>query len=382
MCHRRLAVAQVGPRPPAPNPIANLTLWHVWWVGFGLARLLHAFISETTIAETDFYAFYVAASEWRGIHLPPLPDKPNLNPPTFTLLMVPFTYLPLTVAFVLWELIGLTAIIASVRAIHQVRPFSTGEIAFIVGAFGALRPSIQVWRLGQITWLLLYPTTIAWLAHRQSRHRTAAAWLGTVVAVKPTLAMMAIFLPSAIWLRAAFVSVSIVGAAVVMTGYGPWWQWIAAGDRVEWLPLFTNMSLFGLAARLQSGKLWGVRMAELDWWWFPAIGTLFVLYFVRALRLTVDGRWMIAVLGCVFFQPLGWIHNVLLGLGPMTVLGARDFGTRAAIVIFVMPVAFVVPLVADSSVGATLVGSLNFLAGCCLYVSFASRNRISVERSA
>src|SRR5262249_11983461 len=128
----------------------------------------------------------------------------------------------------------------------------------------ALQPAVFAWALCQLTWILLWLVTRAWL--NADRPVRAGAWLGVGIAIKPPLALMAVLLAWPIVLTAGSIAAAISLAAVVVTGWSPWREWWQLNHAVSWLSLRPNASLWGVAARIESRRLPAVHLGDIPWY--------------------------------------------------------------------------------------------------------------------
>jgi hypothetical protein len=287
-------------------------------------------------ADNDFRTFYETALAWRGVRVSAQFERPNLNPPTFTALIVPLTYLPLPAAFGVWTALGLGSIAASLRAISIVRGLSSTERLVLLGALTGSSAALLTWLQGQVAWLLAYPVTRAWLAAERSS-LSAAGWLGVAVAVKPTLAIFVLALPWRVCWRAGSVAMSIVAVFIAVSGWAPWQAWFDLSSRVTNQASPASASLWSLAARIQWGPSWPATIAMLDQGWFIAIGAAAVYLRWRIRQVRGDRRWSIALLFGILMQPLGWIYYLCVGFGFLLKTWPRHWQGMSAAMLVAVP---------------------------------------------
>lgn len=339
-----------------------MTERQVWCAG-GAIILAAIAIAGIDLSRIDFTAFYESGLRWRGVAVP-TSFRPDLNPPTFGLLIVPFTFLPLPAAFALWTTLGFLSLIDALVQMHQHRALSRQRLVWTAIALCGFMPCLSVWVEGQVTWLLLYPMTRAWLARDP---REAGFWLAPVIAVKPPLALMALCLPLQTWVMAGAVSGAISAFVVALTGWAPWQAWLELSRTITWLHWPNNISLWGTAARLQDGGLVTVSMATLDSRWVPVVLAAGLVLMWRAARAAGDRRWMLALLASLALSPLGWIYYLPLALGPALVSWTTTTPVaRAAIILLAIPMPILFVL---ASVFPQLAGSAYFLGATFAFVS-------------
>jgi hypothetical protein len=269
---------------------------------------------------SDFFLFYASGQAWwNGSTMYPLDQNPNLNPPTAVVaLFAPLALLPYVVAQTLWTLCGAAALLASLRIAAAELKLARVQVLWIVGILNVTHAAFLIWMQGQLTWLLLYPVTRAWLAVRSGNHAHAGLWLAPAIAVKPILALLPLVLPWRVWLTAGVASAAATLGVILWTGWEPWSAWLRVGSGVAWLEWPPNASLWGFTARLQSGVLKSLSLSDLNPLALCIVAALgFFAWFVATRERNVDRRFTFAVLWTVLMSPLGWIYYLPLGLAPM-----------------------------------------------------------------
>lgn len=289
---------------------------------------------------SDFFLFFESGLAWGdGSDMYPLDQNPNLNPPTaVAVLFAPLARLPYVVAQVLWTLCGAAALLGSIRLAATALRLTRAQVLWILGILNVTHAAFLIWMQGQLTWLLMYPVTRAWLALRDGNHARAGAWLAPAIAVKPILALLPLVLPWRVWLTAGLVSAVITLCAILGTGWEPWAAWLRVGSTVAWLEWPPNASLWGLAARLQSGVLKSLSMSELHPVAVVAVVAAGAITWLRAaLEPNIDRRFTFAVLWTVLMSPLGWIYYLPLGLAPMVASWPRSNAVWLAVAFLIIP---------------------------------------------
>ncbi len=269
---------------------------------------------------SDFFLFFESGRAWLdGGNVYPLDQNPNLNPPTaVVVLFAPLARLPYVVAQILWTLCGAAGLLASIRVAARALRLTRVQVLWILGITNITHAAFLIWMQGQLSWLLMYPVTRAWLAIRDGQQMRAGLWLAPAIAVKPILALLPLVLPWRVWLTAGAASAFMTLCTILWTGWESWAAWLRVGSAVAWLEWPPNASLWGLAARLQSGVLKSLTLNELH----PAlIGVTVIIGAIAWLQAArepnVDRRFTLAVMWTVLMSPLGWIYYLPLGLGPM-----------------------------------------------------------------
>lgn len=186
------------------------------------------------------------------------------------------------------------------------------------------------WRQGQITWLLLYPFTQAWIALRQGRELAAGLWLAPVIVAKPIVALVALLLPWPVWTTAGIASALLTAVGIAWTGWETLQGWLQALDSVRWITYPANASLWGFVLRIQTGAQLAGGMnniRELPWWVLGPVIMIGVSVAVMALRArTVDQRMALAFLTMLLMSPLGWIYYAPMAVGPLIASWPRNPG--------------------------------------------------------
>lgn len=322
--------------------------------GLPLAYLAAALVvTPATLAiigkSNDFHTFYRSTLAWRHDTAAPPTIFPNLNPPTFSLIFAPLTYLNETAALVVWTAIGVASIVASLIAIRRARPIPATRLLWVVPALIVSQPAITAWLLGQVTWILLYPVTRAWLAADRSAVRSGL-WLGAAIAIKPPFALFALQLPFPVMAVAAVTSAGLSAIDLVISGSQPWRDWLALSHQVDWYAWPINASLW----------VWPARWATVNsaagfigsWTWLgdhrasfaalPLTGIVLVLLALLAgipfvWRARGDRRWALAFLWSQLASPLGWIYYLPVALGPLLASWTSSRTQRATFILLCLP---------------------------------------------
>ena len=318
----------------------GLEPWRVWLlVGASLVTTLGVFLFLAYGSRYDFTAFYADGAAWNAGS--PLYTRANLNPPTATVLAFgPLARLPFPRAQMAWTLAGILALIASVRLVA--REVSWSPVEALTGTWLLLvtHAAYLVFAFGQVTWLLLLPATLAWAAYRNDRPRTAGAWFGILIAVKPTFAIAALLLSWPVWVTAAGVSISISALALSVTGWPAWQRWLETGRGIAWIEDPLSGSIWGLMTRFEGVS----RLADLS----PLSVFLGIGVGGWAIWRTIsvtqrDSRLVCAWLLHATITPLGWIYYLPLAFGPAAGSWRRGPWTWAAFALLCVPIGLIEP---------------------------------------
>ena len=300
--------------------VLALALWlDVRFMGGILGRIS----TEAMNVHGDFDTFWRSARAfWEGGEVYGTgADLENLNPPLWVLLISPFALLEPLVAYRFFVLITLSITVAYLAWVAdelRLRPAWAviGGVMLILSS-----PLLATLALGQIYPILAFGLVVAWMADRRERQRISGAALGLVVALKPTLAPVLIWLLvrrrwGAFWAAiVAGAAATLVGAVVV--GFGATLDWLRLLSESSASPYWDNASLPSAAARLFTDNPYTRQVAT--WaWTIPvayALGIAAIAF--TATRTMWDaeaGLWAL-VAAALLASPIAW-HNYLVLLGP------------------------------------------------------------------
>lgn len=334
-------------------------------LALGAVGLLFAFLTVRPAA-TDFASFHATLTGATQ------PDRPNLNPPTLAVLLAPLGAVDVTVGFWIFTVASAVSVAASLYALRASWWLSIATTVSL--------PALVTWGEGQLTFLLLYPVTRAYLAQnvgtsprractmRQGNPWSAGAWLACAIAIKPPLALFALLLPWRVWLSAGLGSAALCVATVPLVGLAPWGAWLALSEDVRWIEWPLNVSVFGVLARLDSGAVTGSAFRAT--WLLPA-AVLLVPLGIHLRRQTKPRRWALALVWSLLASPLGWAYYL-----PLAAPALRDSwrGTPlarlgAALLCVPMPALALVPL------DVRLMGSTYFVGVLALWAGLTMRGK-------
>jgi hypothetical protein len=368
---------------PVPTSLFVVAVLAATYTVFSIAHVLeHA-------VEVDFGMFYASGRDWMDGASPYVGDRPrlNMNPPVVTVLLFQWlARLPMRPAAALLTVLGGLSITLTFRLIARRLRWDARTTSWVVATALLAYPSQSAWQRGQITWLLLYPATRAWLAYREGRHRAAGAWLAPLVAVKPILALLPMLLGWPILWVAGLGSLGLTVAGVMLTGWDDWNAWLRAGTSVFWYGWPNNASIWGMLVRAAGAR-------SLDYvqlhivpgpWLVLAALCLAIMGGITWATRHPDRRWAMAGCFVLAASPLGWAYYLPLFMGALVVVALarppRVFWLGIALCCFVpLPVIRLIP---DSSplIFATL-GSLYWWGIVCLWLGAAAHDRRGKRRA-
>ena len=226
-------------------------------------------------------------------------------------------------AAVVWTITGLIGVAFSIRELARSGHLSAQTTAWVSVGLLVSFPAQIVWQRGQVTWLLLYPMTRAWIAYRKHRPYIAGAWLAPVIAVKPILALMPFCLGWTTLWTSGLGSAALAAIGIGITGWRDWADWLAAVSRVVWYAWPLNASIWSVGVRAMGVRaMERTTLAVLPTAWiviavFVGVAILVTAWRVRADR---DRRWAIAGIYVLALAPLGWIYYLPLFTGALALL--------------------------------------------------------------
>lgn len=267
----------------------------------------------------------------------------NLNPPHFHLILLPLAPLPGRWALAVWGLASVGCLALALRSIQReagvmLTPWGRRLAPLALLSFAGLG-AVAV--TGQVSFILLVPVTLAWIAARRGRWTAAGAYLGLAMSVKPFLA---IFLPYFI-LRRRFAALSTAlatAAAAFLVGLGVFgWEahrsWIAGLSAVTWEWVAMNASVLGFLRRILAPSSYYAPLLDaprlITPAWLVVSGVLGVVSLAVAAAHADDARAVdrgfgVLLLAALLISPLGWTYYWWLALGPMVAL-VVTWGIRA-----------------------------------------------------
>ena len=141
----------------------------------------------------------------------------NLNPPFWTLVVLPFGFMPTLDAYRLFVVIMLFTTLGSVAWMAGELRLRAGWAVLAVGLVLFSSPMLATLALGQMYPVLTLGLVAAWAMDRRSRYLLAGLALGLVIALKPSLAPLILW--PAVRKRWEMVGATIVsGAAATLAG--------------------------------------------------------------------------------------------------------------------------------------------------------------------
>jgi len=321
-------------------------------VAMCLGRLLYFAILVTHMVQSlhmnDFGKFYYSAQLFLhrgGMYEPTLAtaipvgqsevrEFLNMNPPHFHLLILPFAFLEPGHALLLWTILNLVALGISLRLIGAELGFRWTAMrvfaAVVMVLFCSATETIVI--TGQLTFLLLLPITLAWIAARRGNWNRAALYLGICTSIKPFIGIFLIYLvlarrlQAAATMAAAATSCYLIG--LVVFGWQAHLDWLRALSAVDWTWASMNGSLAALPARAFGDTPYYVPILYSPRLVAPITAILALL--VIAISLTIflrdesqdtgDRTFAGLLITAQLVSPLGWVYYLWFVAGPALAL--------------------------------------------------------------
>jgi dolichol-phosphate mannosyltransferase len=319
----------------------GFVLWNAWALLVSLVILPtndfgRMYASAELLARgQDMYAYTKATParlDEKGRQI----DLHNMNPPHFHLLLVPLTLLPepdwayivylVLSAWCLYYCVHRTIAATGLELTPERRRLGIVFALLFCGTAAMLFT-------GQLTFFLMVPVTLAWLAARRGQWAKSGALVGIALSVKPFLGVLLAYY---VWRRHWRAVAACLGACVLCYALGvlvcgwdnhlSWRARLASSEGWAWLPM--NASLMGMLTRTLTESMWYVPLAHLPprgaWLlWLGIGGSLGVLTLLATSRGTrvadVDADFSLLLAASILFCPLGWVYYVWLVLPPLVV---------------------------------------------------------------
>ena len=250
----------------------------------------------------------------------------NLNPPHFSLLVIPLTLLPISVAFYAWlSLSGCCLVLSLWLVSRSLRLRVSSVIALSAAAFAAA-PMVATLMTGQVALLLLLPYTLAWKADREGRPLRAAVWIGLCASFKPFFILFAVYFVLLRRYRAALAAITVTLAVftvgVAIFGWAEHFAWMRELALVDWEEHYFNASILGwvnrmvVASERQPWPLVNAPWLVLPLWISVSGAVGLALVRVRGIPST-DRQHLFVMTSALLLSPLAWLYYLWFLLAPL-----------------------------------------------------------------
>jgi len=265
----------------------------------------------------DFAWFY-----WSSIALlkgRPMYQYPNLNPPHFAFVTLPFTAAPLGWALAAWA--ATMVICLTVSSVIVSRELHWRPTVRDVCMMAASAPIALALATGQNTWILVLGMTLGWRALRHNRQTEAGIWFALVTSIKPFLWPLGLwFILRRMWrpLTAWIITGAVVlSAGIAICGAQAYRDWFTTGGFVAWYEDQWNVSILGLASRLARTGRVPVHNMPLLVACLTVLGAIGLLALSLWRRRAPDVELGPVILAACLASPLAEVYYVALALGPV-----------------------------------------------------------------
>lgn len=308
----------------------------------------------------DFGKFYYGVQHWRDgaslygptmATLVPLDGGRaehfwNLNPPHFHLLFWPLVAFPIEIAHAIWTGLNVVAVVAAVLSIVKTAGLKLQGSAWVIVIVlaAASAPALAWTATGQLTGLLMWGATIAWIELRDQKWTRAAVAIGLLCSIKMFLAPLALYLLVKRQWKATYIA-AISGAVpfligLMIFGVEPHEEWLRALSDVYWTGAVMNASVHALLGRTWSQDIF-VTASSVD----AAAAVLSVVLVVFAIvyawrTADADAAILMLLVTSLLASPLGWIYYIPILAGPFTALlvaGRLSVWSYAALAALMIP---------------------------------------------
>ena len=345
---------------------AELPLWllRLVWVGMFAWLLIPTLRPDAAdMLPRDFFQEWASARNWREslpIYTPQrvtverylgirwVPEGPradyfleiNAHPPTSVLLALPFGMLDYADAFVLWDVVSLAALVLTVWLVFRELGIARSPWLWLLLPMSCLAcsPILENLYQGQLSLILLFLVTLAWVADRSGKSGWAGVMLAAATAIKLFPAFLFLyFLLRRRWRALAAGAVALVvltGLTVVVLGPGCYVAYVhdALPEAARFRSGWANRSLPGLWSKLFDPAemfLPGLVRPVLRSRALAVVGTAISCIGIVALLvpvvLRVQGRegldraFALSVVAMLLVSPLVWSHYLVLLLVPLVI---------------------------------------------------------------
>ena len=253
----------------------------------------------------------------------------NLNPPFWTLVMLPLGFMEPLNAYRLFVLIMLFTTLGSVAWMAGELRLRAGWAILASGIILFSSPMLATIALGQMYPVLALGLVAAWVLNRRGRYLSSGLALGLVMALKPSLAPLILW--PAVRKRWEMVGATIIsGAAATLAGslaFGPdatlRYAEVVLAERID--GFWDNASLASAAMRTFTETRFAEPLAVLPWL-VPAAYVLGVaLIILTAVKIrdgSEAGLWAL-VAASLLASPVAWNNYLILLVPGVLLLLAR-----------------------------------------------------------
>jgi len=280
----------------------------------------------------DFLVFLRSSSDLRRRidpyqHLLTL-RAPNTNPPAFLIAMLPLTYMSEGLAFAVWTMLAVAALIFSLQKTAEELSLPLRHLLLVASGLQGVAAAL---RFGQVTLLVLPLMTLAWVADRNERKPLTGVYLGLLMYLKPFAGIYAVYMA---WRRdwrvliASIAAFFLAAAIGLVTGIATTASWIESlGSAAEKSRYVTNGSWTALMMRVFSQDQSRPNPSYTPWIVAPraavflSIAGAVLIAIISAWSIgrikNRDRHWSILGVAMLLISPLGWMYYIPLLIPPL-----------------------------------------------------------------
>ena len=258
----------------------------------------------------------------------------NLNPPFFTLILMPFHYLNYASSLVIWNSITIIMIIISAYVLFKEYNYTV----LIITGFLLYIPNAQNLACGQLSGFLLLPLIGVWLYAREHKAIPAGILLGFLCSIKLFFGLFLIYFMIIKYYRLCFSAVISMLVCFLITGlvlgFQSYLDYYHTLHTVAWYAGSWNMSLYGFWFRLFSGAERNIPLFNQP---ILAQGLIMVsnlglggylIWIWRKLgNHCLDIGFSLTLISMLLLSPLGWVYYfpLLIIAYKVLLLESHDF---------------------------------------------------------
>jgi hypothetical protein len=322
------------------------------------ALVLSVLIRNVSLADSDLSQDINAAKNFlagRSIY-----SNVNFHPPINALLFVPLSYLPYSIAIIIWSCLSslfyfITILIVIIELQIQLSPRLR---ILIIGLAWMYYPFLGHIALGQLSLLLSLLVIGAWGLQRHHHEKIAGALLGVACLIKlfPGIFLLFLILRRRFKAALTMVTVIIVGWLSTILIIGPedvllYVTQMAKMDAETNAVFPLNLSITGVFGRLFSAGPWVqpiISNPRISIWltFFFSLG-LFILWIMQTWKMekTImgdDRAYAVTLLAMMLISPITWEHAFVMLVLPFGILAlfyqrqANSFLRKTSILILIL----------------------------------------------
>ena len=339
----------------------------------------------------------------------------NLNPPFFSLLLLPLAFFSYKVSFYLWSglsiICGIGSIIILLRKTIISEKTNLAVISCSLLAFFTYYPTFANAHFGQLTLFILPLTVGAWLGIRKEKPVLAAVLLGLAASIKLFFGLFSIyFLLRREWRALLWFNYTVLFCfllPLLLFGSQVYINYFETLHYLRWTASSWNASILGTLLRLFGGNhepntaLMPIPgLTEKIYLFLFGLYLLFLSWFLvkkTSLNKTVkrDFDFCVILIAMLLLSPLGWLYYFPLLIIPIIVLmqlaKAKYYPVAIPILVGLVIIfsSLPLPLIASGWINATNVSQISLSSGyytgslllLLISLCFLNKKLITYDRS-